>query len=64
MNLGAVLKKAWNMLWNYRSLWLFGTILALVGVKTILPGPWLVNGYHNITETYGEMQRLFRRRRP
>ena len=41
MNLGAVLKKAWNMLWNYRSLWLFGTILALVGVKTILPGPWL-----------------------
>jgi hypothetical protein len=37
MNLNTILKKAWQMLWNYRALWLFGAVLALVGAKTIYP---------------------------
>lgn len=41
MNLTEVLKKAWQMLWNYRALWLFGAVLALVGPKMTYPGPWL-----------------------
>jgi len=40
MNLNTVLKKAWHMLWNYRALWLFGAILALVGANTIYPPAW------------------------
>jgi hypothetical protein len=41
MNLTAILKKSWQMLWNYRALWLFGAVLALVGPKLTYPGPWL-----------------------
>ena len=40
MNLNTILKKAWHMLWNYRALWLFGAILALVSVNTIYPPAW------------------------
>src|SRR5512147_266206 len=40
MNLNIVLQKAWQMLWNYRALWLFGAVLALVGSSMIVPGPW------------------------
>lgn len=43
MNLYPVLQKAWQMLWHYRALWLFGAILALVGPNIITPGPWLGN---------------------
>jgi hypothetical protein len=41
MNLNTILKKAWHMLWNYRALWLFGAVLALVGANTIYPPTWL-----------------------
>lgn len=41
MNLTSVLKRAWQMLWNYRALWLFGAVLALVGPKMTYPGHWL-----------------------
>jgi len=40
MNLNMVLLKAWKVLWNYRALWLFGAVLALVGAYMINPGPW------------------------
>src|SRR4030042_4770170 len=40
MNLETILKKAWQMLWNYRALWLFGAVLALVGASTIYPPTW------------------------
>jgi len=34
MNTQTVLRKAWHMLWQYRMLWLFGAIFALVSVNT------------------------------
>jgi hypothetical protein len=37
MNLSNILRKSWQILWHYRALWLFGTILALVGANTIYP---------------------------
>ena len=37
MKLNTVLQKALKMLWNYRALWLFGAILALVETSTIYP---------------------------
>ena len=40
MDLNTVLKKAWHMLWNYRALWLFGAVLALVGANTIYLPTW------------------------
>jgi len=40
MHLSTVLQKAWQMLWNYRALWLFGAILALVGANMIALGLW------------------------
>jgi hypothetical protein len=40
MNLNTILKKAWQILWNYRALWLFGAILALVGPHMIFLNPW------------------------
>jgi hypothetical protein len=40
MKLGVVLEKAWRILWNYRALWLFGAILALVGASLLFVGPW------------------------
>jgi hypothetical protein len=40
MNLNTNLKKAWQMLWSYRSLWLFGAVLALVGANIIYPFTW------------------------
>lgn len=40
MNLKSILQKAWKMLWNYRALWLFGAVLALVGVGAIYTVPW------------------------
>jgi len=35
-----ILRKSLNLVWRYRALWLFGAVLALVGAKMILPGPW------------------------
>jgi hypothetical protein len=35
MSINTILKKAWGMLWQYRALWLFGAILALVGTSLI-----------------------------
>ena len=40
MNIQTILRKAWQMLWHYRALWLFGAVLALVGPKMIFPGTW------------------------
>jgi hypothetical protein len=40
MNVQTILHKAWQMLWHYRALWLFGAILALVGPKMIFPITW------------------------
>jgi hypothetical protein len=40
MNLNIILKKAWHILWNYRALWLFGAVLALVGPHMIFFNPW------------------------
>jgi hypothetical protein len=40
MNLNTILKKAWQILWNYRALWLFGAVLALVGPHMIIFKPW------------------------
>jgi len=40
MNINTILQKAWKILLNYRTLWLLGTILALVGASTIYLGPW------------------------
>jgi hypothetical protein len=40
MNLNTILKKAWQILWGYRALWLFGAILALVGPHMIFLNPW------------------------
>lgn len=40
MNLNTILKKAWQILWNYQALWLFGAILALVGPHMIFLNPW------------------------
>lgn len=31
MDYSQILKRAWNILWNYRVLWIFGVILALTG---------------------------------
>ncbi len=36
----SVLQKAWQMVWHYQLLWLFGAILALVGANTIYLGGW------------------------
>jgi hypothetical protein len=50
MNLNIILKKAWHMLWNYKALWLFGAILALVGANTISLSfwpEWLNNDWEN-----------------
>jgi len=40
MDINKILNKAWQMLWHYRALWLFGAVLALVGANTIYPWPW------------------------
>jgi len=40
MNLNTILTKAWQILWNYQALWLFGAILALVGPHMIFLNPW------------------------
>lgn len=37
MNYPGVLKRAWHIVWNYRALWIFGVIFALV---TFSWGPW------------------------
>jgi hypothetical protein len=47
MNLNTVLQKAWQMLWNYRALWLFGATLALVGANAIYLGPWNNQQYND-----------------
>jgi hypothetical protein len=50
MNLNTILKKSWQMLWNYKALWLFGAILALVGTNTISLSfwpEWLNNDWEN-----------------
>lgn len=40
MDIQTILHKAWQMLWHYRALWLFGATLALVGTASVYPGPW------------------------
>lgn len=41
MRIISVLKKAWQMLLNYKALWLFGAALSLVSVNIIYPIAWL-----------------------
>ena len=31
INIGKILKRSWQILWNYRILWIFGVLLALTG---------------------------------
>jgi len=38
MNHGKVLKRAWEILWRYRVLWIFGVIVALTAPLYFLGG--------------------------
>ena len=40
MNTIKILKRAWQMVWTCRALWLFGAILALTTATAVYPGPW------------------------
>ena len=40
MNTVKILKRAWQMVWTCRALWLFGAILALTTATAFYPGPW------------------------
>jgi hypothetical protein len=40
MNTVKILKRAWQIVWTYRALWLFGAILALTTATAVYPGPW------------------------
>jgi hypothetical protein len=35
-----VLRKSWQMVWQYRALWILAMVLALTTVNTIYLGPW------------------------
>jgi hypothetical protein len=39
--MNTILKKSWGMLWQYRALWLFGAVFALVSVNIFYPIAWL-----------------------
>ncbi len=41
MSINTILKKSWEMLWNYRALWLFGAVFALVSMNIFYPIEWL-----------------------
>ena len=40
MKLEKILKKAWQILWNYRALWLFGLFLPIVSANMLSPTSW------------------------
>ena len=40
MNTVKILKRAWQIVWTCRALWLFGAILALTTATAVYPGPW------------------------
>jgi len=48
MNTVRILKRAWQMVWTCRALWLFGAILALTTATAFYPGPW--RGQENADE--------------
>ena len=41
MRINTILKKSWGMLRQYRALWLFGAVFALVSVNIVYPIEWL-----------------------
>jgi hypothetical protein len=43
MNTVKILKRAWQIVWTCRALWLFGAILALTTATAVYPGPWRYN---------------------
>jgi hypothetical protein len=51
MSISTILKKAWGMLWQYRALWLFGAVFALVTVNTIFPLDWLARDEQDVEWT-------------
>jgi len=51
MSINTILKKAWDMLWQYRALWLFGAVFALVTVGTIFPFDWLARDEQEVEWT-------------
>ena len=40
MNTVKILKRAWQIVWTCRALWLFGAILALTTASAVYLGPW------------------------
>ena len=40
MNTIKILKRAWQIVWTCRALWLFGAILALTTASAVYFGPW------------------------
>jgi len=40
MDTKLVLRKSWQMVWQYRALWLLAMVLALTAANTIYLGPW------------------------
>src|SRR5215216_2730383 len=61
-----ILQRAWHILWNYRTLWIFGLILALVAGGTASSHgsnngmQWRKDGNHNPPPTHQSMQEFFR----
>jgi hypothetical protein len=55
-----ILRRAWQILWNYRALWVFGLILALVAGGTSSGGnngmQWQEDSQNNQMPSYGSMQ--------
>ena len=51
MTINHILWNAWKMLWNYRALWLFGVVLALVGVGAVYSVPWSSDENNNDQRT-------------
>jgi hypothetical protein len=43
MDTRKVLQKSWQMVWQYRTLWILAMVLALTTVNTIYLGPWQDN---------------------
>jgi hypothetical protein len=43
MDTRKVLRKSWQMVWQYRTLWILAMVLALTTVNTIYLGPWQDN---------------------
>jgi hypothetical protein len=41
MDIGRVMKRSWHMVWHYRTLWVFGVVLALTASSW---GTWLILG--------------------